>query len=317
MDGAPTATFSVSKNSVSREANIIKITECEGVYTPEHLEMSWPVDGMLQLRKSGPGYNGQYLVDMNLKNMSVQLIENNPGQINPKDLYKGITVTLSGKEYTPVVAVTPGSYVLTVSSSVPGAPTATFSLSKSKSGMEPSVVKITSSLGADSNENLEMIWPPDGEICLRKTGENYNGLYVIDTSLRNMTIITTTPPQITGGATKVGQVMQYDFALYGQEETAVAYVDPGVYFAFITYMEPGVYNATFSLSKKRTDGEREYTVPLVTSGPFATDDYVLVPDRERTEDLPIELKVRWGHDNIVYVSKTVEEHDGVYMMKLM
>jgi hypothetical protein len=323
MVGGPTATFSISKNNFDNDAAITKMTEYPGMYTFEQLEMAWPANKMLQLRKSGLGYDGQYLVDMNLKNFGPVVDEPVPApspSTSVTDLYgKGVSIMLSGSDFVPVIAVSPGSYVLTVSSVIAGGPTATFSLSKSVLDMQPSVVRITGSRGADGNEDLEIAWPPNQKIQVRKTGDNYDGMYVVETSLRNITLFPENYDNVEtsfGGATKMGRILQYDFALYGQNETRIAYVDPGIYFAFLTSKEPGIYNATFSLNKM-TMLPTGCTIPMVTSGRFlGGDSTVWSPDTSRTS-ATFDMILRWGDDNMLYAKKSVDDNDGVYMMKLV
>ena len=69
-DGYPTALFAVSKSSIYSEGHIFKVTGVSGTYTPEQLELLWPPGNVLKLRKTGPGFDGEYVVDMNMKNTS-------------------------------------------------------------------------------------------------------------------------------------------------------------------------------------------------------------------------------------------------------
>jgi hypothetical protein len=323
FDGCATASFLISKSSTSDDGNIVRITSSPATETGETLELIWPSNSKILLKKTGSFHDGLYIVDMNLKNFTNVAPPVIPSDVASKNYvdeqiklkmqskFSGITITLTGTDYVPLVAMATGSYILTISSTIAGGPTATFSISKSKLELEPSVVRVTASLGVNSNEDIELIWPPNDKIFIRKTGQNYNGLYIVDTSLRNMTIFSeqcVSPPVI--GSTKIGQVIEYNFALYQQQETNVTYLSPGIYFAFVTFSEPGIYNATFSLSK-RADDQDGFTVPLVTSGSFISN---YVPDRIT---IPEGLKLRWSQDNILYVNKTVDEHDGIYILKIM
>ena len=62
---------------------------------------------------------------------------------------------------------------------VEGGPSATFMASKSESYMEGSIARLTSSSGNVSLEKLRIKWEPESPIKIRKTGENFDGLYKI------------------------------------------------------------------------------------------------------------------------------------------
>lgn len=66
VNGGPTACFALSKSSSDLEACITRLTTCKGSNN-EHLELSWKSNSDLSLRKTGLGYDGEYLVDFNSK----------------------------------------------------------------------------------------------------------------------------------------------------------------------------------------------------------------------------------------------------------
>ena len=324
----PSATFAISKSGASEEPSISRLTSCAGSVTEENLELVWPSGGKLCVRKTGPGNNGTYVVDMNLKNITESVYSvvsvGNDGQNSDQssaDLYtKGITVVLAGNIPVPLVALVPGSYVLTVSPRVVGGPTATFSISKSTPDMEPVVSKITGCKGSDGNEDVIIMWPANDRVYIGKTGDNFDGMYVVDTTLKNsvldvsgwgnpsMSIASTATPS----AVKMGTVLQYDFALYGLDETTVAYVQPGTYFAFVCSYEAGLYNATFSLMKVAGSDSPGLTVAMSLNRAYTGE---LPPDGESVTDFLLAL--RWDESGTLYVSKTILQNDGMYMLKLI
>ena len=196
LEGAPTATFAVSKNSSVGSASIVRVSAVPGhsTYT-EHLEMTWPSNSMILLRKTGPGYDGQYLVDMNLKFLSV------PEALIPTDAasrayvdhqiqtalqleFDGVTVSLRDDALTPVAALRFGSYLVAVSSLVYGGPSATFAISKIANSSAPSIFRMTSCAGLDTGEQLEVVWPDNSKILLRKSGPSHDGDYLFDMNLK-------------------------------------------------------------------------------------------------------------------------------------
>ena len=311
FDNGPAATFAISKSGTNGEPHIIRMTSSPGANTGEQLNILWPTGGKLSLEKSGPGNNGTYLVDMNLKNITRDNAVSDDYVIVPEvvpqpQLNKGVTVLLQNDQFTDVIALNPGSYILAISPNSPsGGPTATFSISKSTPDSLPHIVKITGCTGATSDEQLEIVWPPNEMVQIRKTGLNYNGLYTLDTTLKNMTVVTesTTPQPL-----QLGAVLQYEFVLEGVEETRVAYLVPGSYMAFVSSFEANVLSATFGVMKKRDSTINGMIVPMVLAGSIEGPHLVEIP----------EIIIRWDADNELFVSKSIENvGNGVYQMKLM
>src|SRR5689334_23436956 len=127
-DGYPTATFSISKASAYSTGHVMRITGQTGTYTPEGLELYWPEGGLLLLRKNGPGYDGDYLVDLNVKNMSAlaapPILPSDQATVAYVDKvvreqldikFGGIKVVLEGTALVEVIALRPGSYIIAIS----------------------------------------------------------------------------------------------------------------------------------------------------------------------------------------------------------
>lgn len=90
-----------------------------------------------------------------------------------------VTITLVGVLYTTIISTQSGSIMLLIKNLVTNGPAATFLLSKSEAGREPSVARFTSSDGLNTNEKLDVRWDPNNGIELHKTGFNYDGQYRI------------------------------------------------------------------------------------------------------------------------------------------
>lgn len=70
MDG-PTATFCVSKRNQLENAHIVKITSCSALDDKSCvLEIRWNANEKLELRKTSDRYDGDYMIDFNMKNFS-------------------------------------------------------------------------------------------------------------------------------------------------------------------------------------------------------------------------------------------------------
>lgn len=89
------------------------------------------------------------------------------------------TITLTGITFSLIIGDQSGSLLLLIKNLIPNGPSATFLLSKSEPGREPSISRFTSSDGLGTNEKLDVRWLPNSGIQLRKTGMNYNGQYRI------------------------------------------------------------------------------------------------------------------------------------------
>lgn len=72
-----------------------------------------------------------------------------------------------------------GSFVITINSNVESGPTATFYVSKGRPEQFPHIVRNTCSPGSVSKELLEVDWEPNSGLRLRKTGNDYDGEYVV------------------------------------------------------------------------------------------------------------------------------------------
>jgi hypothetical protein len=90
-----------------------------------------------------------------------------------------VTVTLSGTGYTVIAADLKGDFHISVKNQVTNGPSATFFLTKSESTRYPSYTRLTSSAGLTTFERLDTRWDPGKGIELKKTGNNYNGLYTV------------------------------------------------------------------------------------------------------------------------------------------
>lgn len=318
VDGSATASFLISKSTMGSKASIVRMTSAPAADTGEVLELDWPENGKLLLRKTMPFHDGVYIVDMNLKNFTSVAPPIIPSDVASKEyvdnqiknildhryLNKGIVISLSGSTMVPVIAMLPGSYMLSISPRVAGGPTATYSISKSSPDMEPSVLMITGTKGVDGNEDLYVTWPENDNIYVGKTGNNYDGIYVVDTNLRNMVSNT----EITEKLLHPGSIQQYEFNLMGTNEIAVAFLLPGSYFAYLSSSKAGLYHATYSFTKTVADEEGK----IITLSLNKT-----VDEEDGVENIEYFLTMRWDASNTLFISKTVDVHDGIYVLKVM
>ena len=72
-----------------------------------------------------------------------------------------------------------GSYIITISNLVLNGPSGIFHVTKSESSQKAHIVRTVASPGYTTNVFLNVTWPSDSGILLNKTGNNYDGSYLI------------------------------------------------------------------------------------------------------------------------------------------
>lgn len=89
------------------------------------------------------------------------------------------TITLTGTTPYIGLAAFKGSVMLLVKNVVADGPSATFILSKSEQSREASIARMTSCDGLNTAEKLDVIWLPNEQIKIFKTGNGYDGNYQV------------------------------------------------------------------------------------------------------------------------------------------
>lgn len=90
-----------------------------------------------------------------------------------------VSVILSGISFSTVLTELQGALVISVKSSNSNGPSATFNLSKGNSNRSPSYTRSSSSAGDTTFERLVFSWDPGQPLKLKKTGVNYDGVYIV------------------------------------------------------------------------------------------------------------------------------------------
>ena len=179
--------------------------------------------------------------------------------------FGGVEVYLDGDQFVPVAALQPGSYLVAVTAKVPNGPTCTFAVSKSSHDGDASVQKMTSSSGFQGVQ-LELNWPVRGKLCMRKTGLECNGRYVVDMNLKNFLGGPAPHSCDDSIATReyveeqINQRVQAHFSgieviLIGDQFTSVTALQPGSYIIEVTSIVPNGPTGTFAISKSSRDGD--------------------------------------------------------------
>lgn len=88
-------------------------------------------------------------------------------------------IVLTGVNKSVISTVVRGSFVVTVTNSVQGGPTAIFNVTKNNSDVAASVTRTAMTPGHDNMTGLDIIWPPSQGIQLYKSTSAYNGNYII------------------------------------------------------------------------------------------------------------------------------------------
>ena len=321
IDGAPTATFSISKTSFGHDGVVAVITHCKGLYTPEELVLSWPADGMIALSKSGPGYDGVYLVDLGVKNLStapvaaldsdVATVAYVDRQIERKfqNRFGGQLIRLENTQSTPIFHMRPGAYVICVSSLELNGPCATFSVSKSSKDAEPHIVVLTSCPGRDTGERLQITWPKNSMILLSKTGPFYDGEYIADVPLKNLSVTS----QVVVDS-DVADKSYVDAALRqftDNKFTGVPVDLTGTDFSAVVALRNGSY--LVNVSAPHMDGAP--TGSYIVSKARVEDTGFVVKLSECPGHLTQEtLEVEWPPSSRLRLRKTGARYDGAYVV---
>ena len=96
----------------------------------------------------------------------------------------GVLINLQGTGFSDVQSLKAGTYVVTVSSVVDGGPTAYFTVSKA-SVTEIGYVSRRGKSVSVTGETLELSWPENSKLLLRKTGMYCDGEYLVNFNLIN------------------------------------------------------------------------------------------------------------------------------------
>lgn len=89
------------------------------------------------------------------------------------------SVTLTGTSFTEILGNLKGSYVVTISNEILNGPSAIFHITKNESTRNPHIVRTVAVPGYNSSTFLELSWPINSSLLLRKTGSQYNGSYKV------------------------------------------------------------------------------------------------------------------------------------------
>jgi hypothetical protein len=90
-----------------------------------------------------------------------------------------LNITLSSTSWTSVSVLETGDFTVSIKNMVSGGPSGNFLLTKNESSRQASIIRNSSSAGLTTEERLEMIWPINDGIYLRKNKTGYDGTYQI------------------------------------------------------------------------------------------------------------------------------------------
>lgn len=329
-DGAPTATFVLSKSSVYDEAAVCRITGPPGHVTGERLELTWPSASLPRLRKDGPGYDGTYLVNLGLRNTASL-----PPPILPSDAatrdyvdyaiadrmkaqFGGVVVDLQGADAVAVCApLRYGAYFVTVSPAVSGGPADAFVIGKGSSTENAVGQRLLGGRGVDTGETLELSWPAGTSMMLRKTLPFHDGAYVVDYNARN---VTTTPAPVIPSDTATAEYVDAAVAALRAEKYAGINVElQGDAFTEVIASQPGCYLVCVSCCSNNTEEEGAPTACFVLAKNRSSEAGVvsrLVSLAATIDGAPTteQLEMDWPANGCMRLRKTGPLFDGMFIV---
>jgi len=88
-------------------------------------------------------------------------------------------VNLISTNTTTISNYNKGSYIITISNVILNGPSGIFHVTKSESSQKAHIVRTVAAPGYTTNVFLNVTWPSNSGILLNKTGNNYDGSYLI------------------------------------------------------------------------------------------------------------------------------------------
>lgn len=89
------------------------------------------------------------------------------------------SVNLNQTSFTEISTSLKGSYIVTVTNEILNGPSAIFHITKNESTRNAHIVRTVAVPGNNTSTFLELSWPINSSILLRKTGSQYNGSYKV------------------------------------------------------------------------------------------------------------------------------------------
>ncbi len=320
--GAPTAAWWISKTLSSQQGQVNQQTASQSPSNVQSgLEIRWGPNLPIQIRKTTSQWDGTYLVDFNVRNFAVVKPPELPSDVCTKEYadeqirryldvhHAGYSVQLTGLDFTDVVHLECGSYSVSIIGKQPGSPTSNFSFSKSIQHSDAQVELGTSSPANLTGEHLLLRWPPNEPLQIAKTGFGYDGLYIVNFTLKNFSI--NPPPTMPDSiATRdyVDQRIQencdmnhgpYQCTLTEDQFTLVSLnLRVGSYVVNVSPVHAGGPTACFNVSKNMISEPAQIYRTSHMHG------------HETYEN----LELVWDAYSLVKLRKTGPAHDGVYLV---
>ena len=164
VEDAPNALFYISKNDQTKNSAITKLISSNGSYN-EKIELRWLPNTGIEIHKNSNNYDGLYEV--------TTLID--------YQFEKSYTITLTNTDFTNTTLIRNReriSTIVSVSSTIVGAPSGIFIVSKNIRRNASNILCIVH-CRSPTKESLQIVWNANEKLKLKKTGSNYNGTYTV------------------------------------------------------------------------------------------------------------------------------------------
>ena len=167
IPSGPCTTILICKSDPAMNSAVLfQVTSSPGISPTTNIQVTWPANSPVKISKNTTAYNGIYSVIDNFQYVdNVCNVTLNNTVISDVPFYAFSYYTVK-------------SFLVKVTSDTINGPNAIFIVSKNLNTLNGNIIRV-SSLGTGTLENLNLTWLSNSLLALSKTGNGYNGVYVL------------------------------------------------------------------------------------------------------------------------------------------